>query len=285
MKKRTFQYCLLRYRHSYFLAEEVNVGILFFFPEEGKVEFLYPSRLQRISGLYSDLNVNFLKKYLKAFDKQARKLTQQFSKGSDLFERSGFSEIIEKHFLKADATALLFSDIKKGTYEDADQIIDYYRDQYLSVYDQKKERDRKDEEYIINKVEQGVRSTNPNYIQEIKREYTIETPYLSQQFNFAWKNGTTNLVTPIGLDLKQKESIERKACTWRGRLETFQNKARKDNLKFDLIVSRPEDQSLFKTYDNVLKILEDNQAPKEIFELDKIGAYINKITNYLSDKR
>ena len=282
MKKRTFQYCLLRYRHSYFLAEEVNVGILFFFPEEGKVEFLYPNRLQRISGLYSDLNINFLKKYLKAFDKQAKKLTTKFSKESELFERSVFSEIIEKHFLKEDATALLFSDIKKGTYKESDQIIDYYRDQYLSVYDQKKERDHKDEKYIINKVEEGVRSTNPNLIQEVKREYTIETSYLSQEFDFVWKNGTTNLITPIGFDLKQKESIERKACTWRGRLETFQNKAREDNLKFDLIVSRPEDRSLFKTYENVLKILEDNDAPKEIFELDKVGAYIDRIAQYLS---
>jgi hypothetical protein len=265
------------------LLKKVNVGILFFFPEEGRVEFLYPNRLQRISGLYSDLNINFLKKYLKAFDKQAQKLTEQFAKESDLFERSGFSEIIETHFLKKDATALLFSDIKKGTYEDADRIIDYYRDQYLSVYDQKQERDRKDEKYIINKVEERIKSTNPNYFQEINREYTIETPYLSQQFNFVWQNGTTNLITPIGLDLKQKESIERKACTWRGKLETFQEKARKDNLKFDLIVSRPEDHSLFKTYENVLKILGDNEAPKEIIELENVNSYINSLSRSLSE--
>jgi hypothetical protein len=201
-----------------------------------------------------------------------------------LFETFDFQEIITEHFLKEDATALLFTDVKQGSYVDIDQTIAYYRDQYLSVYDQNKERDRKDEEYIINKVEEGVKSTNPNFIQEIKREYTVETPYLSQKFDFAWKNGTTNLVTPIGLDLKQKESIERKACTWRGRLETFQNKAREENLKFDLIVSRPEDRNLFNTYENVLKILEDNKAPKEIIELDNVNTYINKLSRSLSGK-
>lgn len=100
MNKQTFKYSLLRYRHSYFLAEEVNIGILFFFREEGKLEFLYPNRLQRISRLYPDFNINFLKKYLNAFDKQAQKLTKQFSEESDLFDRSAFSEVIESIFLK-----------------------------------------------------------------------------------------------------------------------------------------------------------------------------------------
>lgn len=282
MKKQQFQYSLLRYRHSYFLAEEVNVGILFFLPTEGRVEFVYPNRLQRISQLYPDFNVHTLRKYLNAFNKEAQKLTKKFSGDPKFFEASDFQGIIEEFFLREDATALLFSDITRGTYEDAEETLSFYKDKYLSVYENREERERKDEKYILNKIEEGLKDTNFNYSREIKRDYTIETPYLSQKFNFAWDNGTTNLVTPVGLDLKLEDSIENKALNWHGRLDKFKEKAEKDNLKFDLIISRPRDQKLFKTYDNALKILEDNRAPKEIHELDHITTYIHRLAEHLS---
>lgn len=282
MNKQQFQYSLLRYRHSYLLAEEVNVGILFFLPAERRVEFEYPNRLQRISQLYADFNIHTLRKYLNAFHKQARRLTKQFAGEPDLFEASDFQGIIEDFFLTEDATALLFSDITEGTYENAEQTLAFYKDQYLSVYEKNKERDRKDEEYILNKIEEGLENANINYSREVKREYTVDTPYLSQKFNFAWKNGTTNLVTPIGLDLKREDVIENKALRWHGRLDKFKEKAEQDNLKFDLIISRPQDRKLFKTYENVLKILEDNQAPKEIYELDNINTYIHRLADHLS---
>jgi len=284
MNKQPFQYSVLRYRHSYFLAEEVNVGILFYFPAVGRVEFLYPSRLQRISGLYPDFNINTLRKFLHAFEKQAEKLTKRFIGNSDLFENAGLQAIIEDFFLKEDATALFFSEIKKGTYDNVDQILRYYQNQYLSVYDKDAGRNRKDEEYIVNKVEEGLKATNINHSKDIKREYTLETPYLSQQFDLAWQNETTHLVTPIGLDLKRKESIERKASTWRGRLEIFQAKAKEDNLAFDLIISRPEDRNLFRTYDNVLKILEDNKAPKKLYELENLPTYIEHLSSNIRNK-
>jgi|SRR5690625_3808245 len=284
MNKQQFQYSLLRYRHSYLLAEEVNIGILFLFPAERRVEFAYPNRLQRVSQLYSDFNVHTLRKYLNAFHKQAQRLTKQFSGEPDLFETLDFQGIIEDFFLIEDATALLFSDITKGTYEDAEETLSFYKDQYLSVYEKNKERDRKDEEYILNKIEEGLEDTNINYSQEVKRGYIVETPYLSQKFNFAWKNGTTNLITPIGLDLKREDVIENKALRWHGRLDKFKEKAEQDNLKFDLIISRPQDRKLFKTYENVLKILEDNRAPKEIHELDHINRYIHRLVDCLSSQ-
>lgn len=286
MNKQQFQYSILRYRHSYFLAEEVNVGILFFFPPEGRLEFLYPNSLQRISQLYPDFTVHTLRKYLNAFYKQAQKLTKSgsFGSDSDLFEQSDLQSIIEEHFLKEDATALLFSDIKKGTYENAEQTLSFYEDRYLTVYEKEKERDRKDETYIIHKVEEGLKEYELTDSREIKREYIIETPYLSQKFNYAWKNGTINLVTPIGLDLTLEDSIENKGLNWHGRLDKFREKAEQDNLRFDLIVSRPEDPGLFKTYDNVLKILEDNKAPKVIYELDNLHAYVDHLSSNIRNK-
>lgn len=283
MNNQTFQYSLLRYRHSYLLAEEVNVGILFYFPSVDRVEFLYPKYLRRISSLYPDISLTGLRKYLKAFDHKAQNINKRLRGDAELFEVSDLQTIIDEHFLRKDSTALLFSDIKKGVYENVNQTISYYRDQYLSVYDNPTIRDNKDERYIIKEVEKGLQTAALNFSDDIKQNYTVKTPYLSQTFDYAWQNGQTNLITPIGLDLQQKETIERKACTWRGRLDTLQETARENGLKFDLIVSRPAEKHLFKTYDNVLKILEDNKAPKEIIEVDQVNQYIKRVSEYLSN--
>jgi len=164
MSKLPFQYSLLRYRHSYLLGEEFNVGILFCFPEESRVEFLYPHYLQRISRLYEDFSTKTLRNYLKAFNKQAEKLSGKFAESSDLFTDTGLKNLIEEYFLTEDSTALYFAEIKKGTYgESIQQILDYYYDQYLSVYDKARPRKHKDEQYILNKVEKGLKTTNLAY--------------------------------------------------------------------------------------------------------------------------
>jgi hypothetical protein len=277
MTKHTFQYSLLRYRHSYFLGEEVNVGILLYFPDKERVDFLYPNYLERISNLYPDFTIHSLRKYLKAFGKQAQKVTEQLSGSSNLFNGPNFQAIIEDFFLTKDATALFFSDSREGTYEDVYQTLTYYKEQYLSVYEKPAKRDHKDEGYIRNKITEGLRALNIINSKKVKRNYTLETPYLSQTFDYAWENGRTNLITPIGFDLKREESIESKGCTWRGRLDTLQAKAFEENLRFDLIVSQPTDRSLFKTYDNVLKILDQNKAPKEVIEVDEVNRYLEEI--------
>lgn len=281
MNKKPFQYCLLRYRHSYLLSEELNVGILFFFPLERRVEFLYPKYLQRISGLYPDFSTHTLKNYLKAFDKQAKKLQKNVTDSSNLFETSDLKGLIEEYFLTKDSTALFFADVKKGTYEDAGLILDFYRKQYLSIYEKVGVRKHKDEQYILRKVHKELKKRKLQTSQTIRRNIEIKTNLFSEQFKYGWENGTTNLITPIGLDLQKKQSIKEKAYGWHGKLDAFRETAEKDKLRFDLIVSRPDDKNLFKTYDNVLTLLEKNKAPKKIVEVNEVGRYIEKINSTL----
>lgn len=282
MNKQPFQYSLLRYRHSYLLSEELNVGILFFFPLERRLEFLYPNHLQRISGLYPDFSTHTLRKYLKAFEKQAGKLNRKHTDSSSLFETSDLEELIEDYFLPKDATALLFTDVKKGTYGNAGQILDFYREQYLSVYEKVRAREHKDEQYILRKVDKGLKKRKLQANRAIRRNIKIKTNLFTEQFKYGWKNGTTNLITPIGLDLQKKQSIKEKAYGWHGKLDAFRETAQKENLRFDLILSRPDDKNLFKTYDNVLTLLEENKAPKKIIEVDEVDRYIDKINGQLA---
>ena len=53
-------------------------------------------------------------------------------------------------------------------------------------------------------------------------------------------------------------------------------KAKKENLRYDLLVSAPQDKSLLKAFDKALTILESSEAPKKIITEDSYRAYAEK---------
>lgn len=274
---KTFQYSILRYRHSYLLQEEVNVGLLFFFEQEKKVEFLYPNSLTRISSLYHDFSVNLIKKYFRTFERAAIKVEKELHKDDVSLFKSDLRSYIHNYFLPDDASALYFTDLKEGTYNSAAKTLSYYYDQFLSEYAPPKKRDQKDERYILKNISSIIDDIPKEKQGIIKRNIVIKNDLLSEKFSYAWDNGTTNLITPVGFDLQHPESIRNKACEWQGKLNTLADVANKNNYKFDIIVTRPSDKELYRAYDQGVKLIERGSANQEIFEEQDLGRYSEKI--------
>ncbi|RZK33675.1 MAG: DUF3037 domain-containing protein, partial [Hymenobacter sp.] len=57
---------LLKYVHSPFLGEEVNVGMLFYFPEQRRLEFRFPESLRRLRLLYRNFPERQIRTYLQS---------------------------------------------------------------------------------------------------------------------------------------------------------------------------------------------------------------------------
>lgn len=138
MNTKQFKYAVLKYRPSYWLDEQVNIGLLFLFPEDGRVEFLAPSRLRRLTQLYPDIQLSLIRQHLTAFRAQAAAIRKR-----NLFEVASRENLLETEFLVPDANALFFSEFKTGQYADAAATLEHYRKAYFNVYD-------------------GKRKTNPN---------------------------------------------------------------------------------------------------------------------------
>lgn len=277
MNNKTFRYSILRYRHSYLLQEEVNVGLLFFFDEEKRVEFLYPKSLQRISSLYHDFSVNLIKKYFRTFERAAKKVQKELSRESETLFHSNLKSYINNYFLPDDASALYFTELKTGNYNRTQETLTYYFDQFLSEYEPPKKKDQRDERYILRKVSRIVDKLPEDRKGIIHRGVELKTDLLSEKFDYAWKNGTTNLITPVGFDLQHPQSIKNKACEWQGKLNTLAEEAQKNNYKFDIIVTQPLDKELFKAYDKAVQLIDRASAIQEIFEEQNLESYSERI--------
>ena len=73
--KNSLYYSVLRYRPSYLLKEQINIGLLFVLPETEEVIFLFPNKLARITQFYAAADLPLLRKYLYALKSKSKKAT------------------------------------------------------------------------------------------------------------------------------------------------------------------------------------------------------------------
>jgi hypothetical protein len=122
--RKIFSYSVLRFRPSYLLEEQINIGLLFVFPSEQKVVFLRPNNLNRVQLFYPNADIIILEKYLKSFEQKARNLSVHDYHLDNIF----------KTFIPIDASNLYLTSSKSGHYSGIDTTLNYYKKEYFSIY-------------------------------------------------------------------------------------------------------------------------------------------------------
>jgi hypothetical protein len=269
---KNFRYSVLKYRPSLFLQEELNVGLLFHFIEDEKTTFIFPNKLQRVKSFYPKADLHLIKAYLKSFEKQANKI----DKASIAIE---FDKSFLSNFLLEDSGNLYFSDIQEGRYTSVKQTIDYYQEAYFHVYESVKLRTRKDEAYLKSRFSNFLNEFEASK-QLFRKDFEVKGKTVSTKFDFAWQNGSTNLVKLISFDFLDSESIKAKSFRWQGELNEIAKEAFTNNDRLNLLLVKPQTPNLFKHYDKAVKRLEGIDAQKEIIEDENLSNYLtNAVQN------
>jgi hypothetical protein len=240
------------------------------------LEFLYPKSLQRLSGFYPNLSTNFIKHYLQDFEKKASDLNTHYL--NQFYKNQQLNDIIYEHFLVPDSNSLNFSEVKRVKETDYEKLKDYYYKIYLGNY-QESMSYKKDEQHIIHQIKNYIGEKNPQIKNKLDKDIKISNQNWGVELNIelAWKNGTYNLVTPIGFDLHDQKSIIEKATRWFGTLNFLNEADEINNYKFDILSSRPTRRELYKPYEKALQIIGDVSTPKRIYEEDSYESYVDEL--------
>ena len=267
-----YTYALLSYRHSKVIRKSITIGLLLYCRDDKRIEFIYPSQLHRLSNLYNNVALSILRKTLRSFEVRAVKLSESYKDNLDIFLIETIDLLIRKYFLLEDATSLYFQEPVKGYYEDYDKLKAYLRGSIFSNYTTNKQ-ERFDEARIEDYVTRRI--INTNVYSKFRKGITLDNGNFEERFPYSWTNGKENILVPIGFDLIDKESIKKKSYQWFGILESFNDLSRRENYRFDLLVSRPSCDSNYYSYDKALSVLSSINLPNEIVEQDKFNDYIN----------
>ena len=272
MNQKQYKYSVLKYRPSYWLDEQVNIGLLFLFPEDGKVEFLYPTQLKRIHDLFPESNISLVKSYLSAFKIRSNEISKQ----KELFELS-FESILREEFLIPDANAFFFSSWKTGFYETPTKLLDFYSKSYFSNYYRFKKENNRDETWISNQFSTYLKRKSVEKFHLFKREVNLKNNIAHASFDYSWQNGTLNLVKPLGFDLQSPDSILDKSNLWLGKITCLKPLIDKENYRVDFLVSEPDKQNLQlnESFKNALGVLENLDIDKKIVYVKELHSYID----------
>jgi hypothetical protein len=268
-----FTYSILQYKHSLLTNESINVGILFIFPDENKVRFLY-DKSHRVRSIYPTFDPVIFNSSLKHIDSKIRR------DANSLFHvfliGEGISKFINTNLLTEDSTALQFSesfnsvsptnDIEK-TVKDFSQLL--IPGLAYTIEDDFK----RDENYIVKKFKNILSERDRNIEHKISRNKIVQHKKIELKFEVAWQNGTTNLVKAISFDLKAKHDIQAKSVQYWGWFSLFKDYAELHKNRFDLLVTAPQVDELKEFYTDALERLKSSNAPLEIVEESKFEEY------------
>ena len=257
--KNTLAYSILKYSHSKILGEELNVGILFVFPENGIIEFHSPTNLQRLVKTYPDLDVKLIASYLDSFNSRAKKISSVLPSYSlDL------NKLIYEQFIILDSSALQFSKFNFALFDgDLEITKAKYKQLFLGAYQVKKRENlHKLNDHSISIVCKNIiLSKRPQISEYLKTDNVLlENKSVKLKTDFYWQNGTTNFVKGITFDLSKADEIIKKSLLIGNQLNYLSDKIINLNARVDLLLAKPSNEKLTSTYLEAIDILNNSSA-------------------------
>ena len=168
----TYKYSILRYRHSAFLGESINLGYVVYFEKENKFFFNQTNNIPRISSLYPDFCYSLIKNYLK----DIYEIVQRLNKKPNLFEydiKGNLNLFLNENVFPFDGTSLIFSSevMCRRHQLSLENVFSYLSDNY--IFNKKMTiKKEKLKDLFYDKVKNFVRedkfSKNPNFYKNYK---------------------------------------------------------------------------------------------------------------------
>lgn len=259
-----FSYSILTYRHSLFLGEVLNVGVLMIFPDENLVEFHYPKKINRLKGLYNNFNESLVKDYLKAFEQKSKNLNNQLDKY--VF---GYNDLIADNFIVEDASALQFEPFRTAIYySDFEITRERYINLILSNYNSEINgtTHKLTEDKIVRRLKTKIVELNPNAKEFLKLDQNriLTNKHVQFKSDFYWENVITNYTKAINFDLSIEKNIIDKSILLNGQLRQLE-KSKLKNINIDFVINESKDKKLESAIEEAKAILNENQIHKSLY--------------------
>ena len=148
----------------------------------------------------------------------------------------------------------------------------------------KKDLNRHNEHFILKQFSDQLIKRNIVIDHRFTKNKRVQTKGVNLNFEYAWKNGITHLIKPISFDLQEEREIQRKSVEYYGYLNLLDEHAQRNDYKFDLLLWKPQDEKLYKPYQNAIEIIEKSKAPKQIYTEDSLIEYTNFTADELHKK-
>jgi hypothetical protein len=273
-----FTYSVLQYKHSLALGEILNVGILFYFPLENEFKFVEGGGY-RVKSIYPDFDISLFHGYLKSIVTKIKNHVDLFSKNPN---QSDFSNYIHQFILAQDAAGLVFKDSihVRNVFGSKEKAIEEYSKLLLSGIDVEKPAIIKhNEKFIIKQFSGYLLEKDPSIKAKIKKDQELRTKTCTVKFEYVWDH---NYIKPLSFDLSDELSIQTKSAVIHSQLIQLKDYAKNNNVRFDLLIAKPQEANLQNEYNNALDLIGSVKTNKNLITQDLWNDYFQNTLDHLN---
>jgi len=271
-------YSVLQYKHSPILGEAINVGILFFFPEDQTKLIFQMADSTRLRPIYEDFDTKYFNTVLKIIQKNVQSFSETlFTKGATI---NNITDYIHTHLLKEDDTVLQFSHLYNvlNIFPNSQKAVEEYTKLLLPLsIKTENQPTRRDDRLIINRVKTILSRSNKSYAEKMEKDVVVELGIGPIKFDLAWHGETHNLIHPVSFDLLESVSIQKKTAEYCGYLNWLDSYTKNNNSRIDLLLGEPQDSRLLKDYLQAIILLNENSTPKRVVPFAQIDQYAEEV--------
>lgn len=271
-----FTYSVLQYKHSLALGEVLNVGVLFYFPEENYFEFVNGDG-SRVKSVYPEFDNSLFNGYLKTIQTKVKKSIDTFRQFPSISE---FEDFVRKYILAEDAAGLIFGKPVqvKNVFIDKKQAVEAYSQLLLPGIDiVKPVITRYNESYILKEFTGYLFGRDKKIEEKLTRNEVVEAGNFKIKFDIAWENNTKNYIKPISFDLIDESNIANKSFQFSGLISALDKTKLSKSSRFDFLISAPREPRLQQSYQNALDILYNSRGNKKLVTEDQWKSYTDQI--------
>jgi len=271
-----FTYSVLQYKHSLALGEILNVGILFYFPDDGCFEFVNGDG-SRVKSVYPDFDNSLFNGYLKTIQTKVKNKIDLFRQSPSVAE---FEAFIEKHILAEDAAGLIFREPVqvRNVFIDNRQAVDAYSQLLLpGIIVVKPIVTRHNENYILKEFNGYITEKDKTVENKFARNELVEAGKFKVRFDLAWENKTKNYIKPISFDLSDETQIGNKSFQYSGLINALLQTNLTKKTRFDFLISSPQEATLQQPFQNALDILDSTKGNKKLITEDQWESYSEQL--------
>lgn len=287
---KSYIYNILQYKHSEFSGEAVNIGIILYWPKTNSIIFRYSKNLHRIKNLYKNFSEKIIIEYLKIIENKCNSINNSKITLFSIQDTFHYDEFLETQFLFNNNNSLQFSKSISAInyFDNFDDVLNNLVQRYFISNEVNKEVKTHRETSLLKKFNDTLEELGISTIEDIENKY-IKNKIVTNEtgnkikFDIAWKNGSLNLIKPINFDLNDQKYIADKAYKNYGLFTDLENEAIENNYRYDLMLIRPQNSTLFKDYDHALKLL-SNLNKVQLVEEDGFTKYTQYAYNELVKK-
>lgn len=284
MNNDLYTYYILKYKHSPFLDESINIGVLIYFHNSQRFSFRFSKSLVRIKSIYSNIPEKTIKEYIRQID---RTLKEYQLTEVNLFPLNDttLKSFLSSHVLPNDSTVLQFSHFKTDSLRGfSEEFVESIIFEKLFIDDFKSNNNQPQEPKLITNFYNELRKSGFYELANkarVQKDYVVQTKTGNFNFDFAWKNGVWNLVKPVGFDLKTGDGIIQKARNNLGEFVDLESEV-KSTVKCAIIVGKPSDRRLYENYTKALSILHKAPDTVKVLEEKDLKKYSEEVVEAVS---